>query len=115
MLLCTIFQGDTEYNGQTYKSNIGYFVLEAFDDMAFSEVKQAIDFLAENQIDDLILDLRFSPGGSVALCRYLMTAITKSAVPSVDGSVFKKLPMKKEFGRYGNFIYSDEVITIDAE
>lgn len=65
MLLCTIFQGDTDYNGQTYKSNIGYFVLEAFDDMAFSEVKQAIDFLAENQIDDLILDLRFSPGGSL--------------------------------------------------
>ena len=26
VLLCTIFQGDTEYNGQTYKSNIGYFV-----------------------------------------------------------------------------------------
>lgn len=44
-----------------------------------------------------------------------IASMTKSAVPSVDGSVFKKLPMKKEFGRYGNFIYSDEVITIDAE
>ena len=88
VLLCTIFQGDTEYNGQTYKSNIGYFVLEAFDDMAFSEVKQAIDFLAENQIDDLILDLRFSPGGSVALCRYLMTAIVG---PSHYNDVFAKM------------------------
>ena len=43
-----------------------------------------------------------------------IASMTKSAVPSVDGSVFKKLPMKKEFGRYGNFIYSDEVITMPS-
>lgn len=54
---------------------IGYLVLENFDLNCQDFVVDIIDQFAENNITDLILDLRFNPGGAVAQSRYLTSAI----------------------------------------
>ena len=58
---------------------IGYLVLENFDLDAHEFVVDIVQQLKNNAITDLILDLRFNPGGSVAQSRYLASAIVGSA------------------------------------
>lgn len=59
--------------------NIGYLVLENFDLDAQEFVVDIIQQLKDNNITDLILDLRFNPGGAVAQSRYLASAIAGTA------------------------------------
>lgn len=54
---------------------IGYLVLENFDLNCQEFVADYVKQLSEENITDLILDLRFNPGGSVAQSRYLASAI----------------------------------------
>lgn len=54
---------------------IGYLVLENFDLDAHDFVVDIIQQFKDNAITDLILDLRFNPGGAVAQSRYLASAI----------------------------------------
>ncbi|MBQ8574397.1 MAG: hypothetical protein IJ450_06040 [Bacteroidales bacterium] len=54
---------------------IGYLVLENFDLNCQEFVEDIVNQFAENSITDLILDLRFNPGGAVAQSRYLASAI----------------------------------------
>lgn len=58
---------------------IGYLVLENFDLDAQDFVVDIIQQLKDNAITDLILDLRFNPGGAVAQSRYLASAIAGTA------------------------------------
>lgn len=59
--------------------NIGYLVLDSFDISAQEILEAQLKDLASKGIKDLILDLRFNPGGSVAQCRYLMSSIVGKA------------------------------------
>lgn len=54
---------------------IGYLVLENFDLNCQEFVEDIIGQFEANSITDLILDLRFNPGGAVAQSRYLTSAI----------------------------------------
>jgi C-terminal processing protease CtpA/Prc len=54
---------------------IGYLVLENFDLDAQEFVVDIIQQFKDNAITELILDLRFNPGGAVAQSRYLASAI----------------------------------------
>lgn len=58
---------------------IGYLVLENFDLDAQDFVVDIIQQLKDENITDLILDLRFNPGGAVAQSRYLASAIAGTA------------------------------------
>lgn len=58
---------------------IGYLVLENFDLDAQDFVVDIIQQFKDNAITDLILDLRFNPGGAVAQSRYLASAIAGTA------------------------------------
>lgn len=58
---------------------IGYLVLENFDLEAQDFVADIIQQFKDNSITDLILDLRFNPGGAVAQSRYLASAIAGAA------------------------------------
>lgn len=70
------------YNPILYKSllgsgshRIGYVVLENFDYYSQDAIVSLISELSTDQITDLVLDLRFNQGGSVAQSRYLCSAI----------------------------------------
>ena len=54
---------------------IGYMALESFDISAQSSLEWSLNQLLQNDIQDLILDLRFCVGGAMEQCRYLMTSI----------------------------------------
>ena len=58
---------------------IGYLVLENFDLEAQDFVADIIRQFKDNSITELILDLRFNPGGAVAQSRYLASAIAGTA------------------------------------
>lgn len=58
---------------------IGYLVLENFDLEAQDFVADIIQQFKDNAITDLVLDLRFNPGGAVAQSRYLASAIAGTA------------------------------------
>ena len=58
---------------------VGYLVLENFDLDAQDFVVDIIQQFKDNAITDLILDLRFNPGGAVAQSRYLASAIAGTA------------------------------------
>lgn len=54
---------------------IGYMALESFDLSAQTYLADALKQLHDNNVQDLVLDLRFCVGGNVEQCRYLMTSI----------------------------------------
>ena len=58
---------------------VGYLVLENFDLDAQDFVVDIIQQFKDNALTDLILDLRFNPGGAVAQSRYLASAIAGTA------------------------------------
>ena len=78
----TISVASYPYNPVLYKSllgsgshRIGYVVLENFDYYSQDAIVSLISELSSDKITDLILDLRFNQGGSVAQSRYLCSAI----------------------------------------
>ena len=82
----TVTTGTYIYNPVLYSAvltkdahNIGYLVLENFDLNCQEFVVDIIDQFAAQNITDLILDLRFNPGGAVAQSRYLTSAIAGTA------------------------------------
>ena len=60
-------------------NKIGYAVLENFDYYSQDAVVSMIGEFAQRQITDLVLDLRYNQGGSVAQSRYLASAIAGAA------------------------------------
>lgn len=54
---------------------IGYLVLENFDLDAQDFVADVLQQFKDSAVTELVLDLRFNPGGSVAQSRYLASAI----------------------------------------
>lgn len=59
--------------------NIAYMVLGSFDISGQDQLAARLQQYADMGITDMILDLRFNPGGSVAMCRYLMSSIVGKA------------------------------------
>ena len=60
-----------EYSG----GKIGYFVYESFDLGSQDLLEETVGWFAEENITDLILDLRFNAGGAVAQSRWLSGCI----------------------------------------
>lgn len=58
---------------------IGYFVYESFDLGSQDLLEEAVNWFKENEITDLILDLRFNAGGAVAQSRWLSGCIAGTA------------------------------------
>lgn len=58
---------------------IGYFVYESFDLGSQDLLEETVNWFVENQITDLILDLRFNAGGAVAQSRWLSGCIAGAA------------------------------------
>lgn len=61
--------------GKTY----GYLFLNSFEDAALSQLKQAFSYFKQQQVQELLLDLRYNPGGSVPVASALATMISPTA------------------------------------
>ena len=76
--------GTYTYNPVIHKSvipgtQIGYLVYESFDHESQLQLIEAVNWLKSQGITDLVLDLRFNSGGSVAQSRWLAGCIAGSA------------------------------------
>lgn len=61
--------------GKTY----GYLFLNSFEDPAVDQLVQAFSYFKQQQVQELVLDLRYNPGGSVPVAAALATMITPAA------------------------------------
>jgi C-terminal processing protease CtpA/Prc len=64
---------------------IGYlFYAQYISDYNSKSLKTALDYFKTNQISDLVLDLRYNPGGQISAAQYLCSSI--APISTVDGS-----------------------------
>ncbi len=61
-------------------SKVGYLVLQNFSGSTKQELENVFQFFSEQQIDDLILDLRYNGGGLTSIARQLSSLIAGSEV-----------------------------------
>jgi carboxyl-terminal processing protease len=61
--------------GKTY----GYLFLNSFEDTAVNQLLQAFSYFKQQHVQELLLDLRYNPGGSVPVAAALATMILPSA------------------------------------
>lgn len=66
---------------------VGYLVFNQFIDLSETELEQAFRYFAAEQIDELILDLRYNGGGLIRVANQLSSHI---AFPRLENKVFVK-------------------------
>ena len=72
-------QSNTVYLDTIYKiegKKIGYLCYLEYDDT--KDLEPSLKKFYENKIDELILDLRYNPGGYVSTCKYLCNSIVST-------------------------------------
>ncbi|MBB5634781.1 C-terminal processing protease CtpA/Prc [Pedobacter cryoconitis] len=60
--------------GKTY----GYLFLNSFENTALSQLKRAFAYFKQEQVQELILDMRYNPGGSVPVAAALAVMIAQN-------------------------------------
>lgn len=66
---------------------VGYLVFNSFIELSETELEQAFAYFNQQQIDELILDLRYNGGGLIRVANQLSSHI---AYPQLQGKVFVK-------------------------
>ena len=64
---------------------VGYLVFDSFDDRSEQELNESFNYFAQENIDEMILDLRYNGGGLIRVAGQLSTQIAGAAV---EGEVF---------------------------
>lgn len=64
-----------EAGGKTY----GYLFLNSFEESALIQLKKAFTYFKQEQVQELIVDLRYNPGGSVPVAATLAAMISPNA------------------------------------
>lgn len=72
---------------QVNGENVGYLMYNAFNSSFATELNEAFGTLKANNVQDLVLDLRYNGGGSVQIASFLGSMITGQ----YNGEVFSKL------------------------
>ena len=79
--------------------NIGYLLYDQFIEDFFSELQFSIENLKSQNINELVLDLRYNPGGHVLTCNKLASMLAPS---TTSGNIFSK--------HQWNMQYTSEII-----
>lgn len=107
-------QLDTVYNISGRK--IGYFVYNQFEDAGGNivnpfrrELREMFQCFADSAIQDLIIDLRYNPGGYVSTCQYLCSLILPDEfLETVYGyHAFNEALSQEQYNRTG---YKEEIL-----
>lgn len=72
------------YTHPEYDGRIGYLVFTQFIETSDDELDSAFEYFIENNVTDLIVDLRYNPGGRTRIARKLASLI---ASPATDGEL----------------------------
>lgn len=92
-----------------YSGNIGYLVLDRFLGTSESELDAAISKFREDNIQELILDLRYNGGGLVSVATKLVSQI---AGPSTDGELLMEY---RHNNKYSEFDFSIDFESVDTQ
>lgn len=67
---------------------IGYlFYAQFISDYDSKSLKTALDYFKTNQITDLVLDLRYNPGGQISAAQYLCSSIAPQSIVNAQKSL----------------------------
>lgn len=66
---------------------IGYLVFNTFIELSETELEQAFNYFAQQNIDELVLDVRYNGGGLIRVANQLSSQI---AFPRLQGNIFIK-------------------------
>jgi carboxyl-terminal processing protease len=72
---------------QVGDKKVGYLVFNTFIELSEIELEQAFGFFAQQNIDELVLDLRYNGGGLIRVANQLSSHI---ALPKLQGNIFVK-------------------------
>ncbi|MDX1676585.1 S41 family peptidase [Arsukibacterium sp.] len=72
---------------QLGNKTVGYLVFNTFIELSEVELEQAFSFFAGQNIDELVLDLRYNGGGLIRVANQLSSHI---ALPKLQGNIFVK-------------------------
>ena len=96
---------DTTIFRRTNGNNIGYLFYDSFgedSDKAFSKMLQAFQ---EENVTDLILDLRYNPGGYLSICQHIVSMCYATGAPS--DVIFSLLYNENFDGENKSYLFSD--------
>ncbi len=83
----------------------GHLVFTSFLETSVEELNRVFDFFAENEIDELILDLRYNRGGRLDVAQHLASLITG---PDTAGKIFSQSELNSKYecwNNYSNYLY----------
>ena len=72
---------------QVGDKTVGYLVFNTFIELSETELEQAFSYFAREQIDELVLDVRYNGGGLIRVANQLSSHI---ALPRLQGNIFVK-------------------------
>jgi len=93
------------YDTLHLKSGItGHLVFESFIEPSENELTQAFKFFSENNVQDLIVDLRYNSGGYLYIAQLLASYISGNGYTSTDFATISYNDKNQEFNRSYKFI-----------
>ncbi|KKO44519.1 carboxyl-terminal protease [Arsukibacterium ikkense] len=72
---------------QVAEKKVGYLVFNTFIELSETELEQAFSYFAQQNIDELVLDVRYNGGGLIRVANQLSSHI---ALPRLQGKTFVK-------------------------
>ncbi|WP_214001125.1 S41 family peptidase [Arsukibacterium sp.] len=72
---------------QVADKTVGYLVFNTFIELSETELEQAFSYFSQQNIDELVLDVRYNGGGLIRVANQLSSHI---ALPELQGNIFVK-------------------------
>ncbi len=106
MRVVTVHKTEFKQNAVIYKGiypingkKVGYLVYDSFLEYAQDELISAFSYFKSGQVDEMIIDLRYNPGGNV----FLADSIASMLIPAEKkGSLYYTMRYNDDFSEYNS-------------